>query len=128
MAIYLARAGNDKQAIRQQLEELFGYDLSPSLSHIRETYEYDVSCQGSVPQALVAFLEAGDFEDAIRNAISLGGDADTMACIAGGIAEAYWGVPDKIVRRTLAYLDDQLRKVVDEFIRRFGVSKREGNV
>lgn len=126
-AIYLARAGNDKQAIRQQLEALFGYDLSTRLSDIRETYEFDVSCQGSVPQSMVAFLEASDFEDAIRNAISLGGDADTMACIAGGIAEAYWGVPDKIAKQTLAYLDDQLRKVVEEFIRRFGVSKREGN-
>ena len=71
--------------------------------------------------------DISDFEDAIRNAVSLGGDADTMACIAGGIAEAYWGVPDKIARRTLAYLDDQLRRVVDEFIGRFGVSKHGGN-
>lgn len=128
VAIFLARTGSDKQTIRQQLEELFGYDLAIPLSEIRETYEFDVSCQGSVPQSIVAFLEANDFEDAIRNAISLGGDADTMACIAGSIAEAYWGVPGKIERRTLAYLDDQLRRVVDEFIGRFGVSKHGGNV
>jgi ADP-ribosylglycohydrolase len=123
VAVHLARTGSDKPAIRQQLEELFGYDLSTPLSEIRETYEFDVSCRGSVPQSIVAFLEASDFEDAIRNAISLGGDADTMACIAGGIAEAYWGVPDQIARRTLAYLDDRLRTVVDEFESRFGASK-----
>jgi ADP-ribosylglycohydrolase len=72
-----------------------------------------------VPQAIVAFLEAADFEDAIRNAISLGGDADTLACIAGGIAEAYWGVPDIIEQRALGFLDDRLRQVVDEFNHRF---------
>ena len=119
VAIYLARTGSDKQAIRQHLVDVFGYDLSTPLNAIRETYEFDVSCQGSVPQAIVAFLEAADFEDAIRNAISLGGDADTMACIAGGIAEAYWGVPKEIEQQTLSFLDGQLRKVVDEFNHRF---------
>ena len=126
MAIYLARTGSDKQAIRQHLVNVFGYDLSTSLNAIRETYEFDVSCQGSVPQAIVAFLDAADFEDAIRNAISLGGDADTMACIAGGIAEAYWGVPKEIEERTIGYLDGQLRKVVDEFNQRFKARKRGG--
>lgn len=105
---------------------MFGYDLSTPLNAIRETYEFDVSCQGSVPQAIVAFLDAADFEDAIRNAISLGGDADTMACIAGGIAEAYWGVPDKIEQRTLRFLDGRLRQVVDEFNQRFKAWKRGG--
>ncbi len=123
VAIYLARTGSDKQAIRQHLVDVFGYDLSTPLNAIRETYEFDVSCQGSVPQAIVAFLEAADFEDAIRNAISLGGDADTMACIAGGIAEAYWGVPKEIEQQTLSYLDGQLRKVVDEFNQRFRSSE-----
>jgi ADP-ribosylglycohydrolase len=119
VAIYLARTGSDKQAIRRHLAELFGYELSTPLDAIRETYEFDISCQGSVPQSIVAFLEAEDFEDAIRNAISLGGDADTMACIAGGIAEAYWGVPEEIEQQTLSYLDGQLRGVVGEFNRRF---------
>jgi len=124
VAIYLARTGRDKQAIREHLVDVFGYDLSTPLNAIRETYEFDVSCQGSVPQAIVAFLDAADFEDAIRNAISLGGDADTMACIAGGIAEAYWGVPDKIEQRTLRFLDGRLRQVVDEFNQRFKAWKR----
>ena len=79
-----------------------------------------------MPQSIVAFLEAEDFEDAISNANSLGGDADTMACIAGGIAEAYWGVPKEIEERTLGYLDGQLRKVVDEFNQRFKARKRGG--
>lgn len=126
VAIYLARTGSDKQAIRQHLVDVFGYDLSAPLNAIRETYEFDVSCQGSVPQAIVAFLDAADFEDAIRNAISLGGDADTMACIAGGIAEAYWGVPKEIEERTIGYLDGQLRDVVDEFNQRFKSRKRGG--
>jgi ADP-ribosylglycohydrolase len=123
VAIYLARTGSDKSTIRQHLVDVFGYDLSTPLNAIREHYEFDVSCQGSVPQSILAFLEAVDFEDAIRNAISLGGDADTMACIAGGIAEAYWGVPEEIERRALNYLDGRLRQVVDEFKRRFGASR-----
>ncbi len=126
MAIYLARTGADKQAIGRQIAERFGYDLSTPLDVIRETYEFDVSCQGSVPQSIVAFLEAADFEDAIRNAVSLGGDADTMACIAGAIAEAYWGVPAEIEQRVLDYLDVPLRRVVQEFNRRFRPSRSEG--
>ena len=126
-AIYLARTGSDKQAIRRHIVDAFGYDLSTPLDEIRETYEFDVSCQGSVPQSITAFLEAVDFEDAIRNAISLGGDADTMACIAGGIAEAYWGVPAEIEQRALSFLDDQLLAVVDEFNRRYRSPKLEGS-
>jgi ADP-ribosylglycohydrolase len=118
-AIFLARTGNDKPRIKQYVEEQFGYDLSDSLAGIREAYTFDVSCQGSVPQSIIAFLEATDFEDAIRNAISLGGDADTMACIAGGIAQAYWGVPEDIERQALELLDGQLRGVVEEFNDRF---------
>lgn len=119
VAIFLARTDSDKPAIRQHIAKTFGYDLSTPLDTIRATYRFDVSCQGSVPQSIAAFLEATDFEDAIRNAISLGGDADTMACIAGGIAEAYWGVPRAIERRTLSLLDDHLRQVVMEFASRF---------
>jgi len=118
-AIFLARTGSDKAAIKRHIEEAFGYNLSMPLDAIRETYDFDVSCRGSVPQSIVAFLEATDFEDAIRNAVSLGGDADTMACIAGGISEAFWGIPEEIEDRALSFLDDQLRGVVEQFNQRF---------
>jgi ADP-ribosylglycohydrolase len=120
-AIFLARTGHDKPAIQQQIEQQFGYHLSARLDDLREGYEFDVSCQGSVPQSIIAFLEAADYEDAIRNAISLGGDADTMACIAGGIAEAYFGgVPDSIRQPVLRVLDPRLVEIVQEFTTRFG--------
>jgi ADP-ribosylglycohydrolase len=90
-AIFLARTGHAKTAIREYLESTFGYDLSRSLAQIRPGYRFDVTCQGSVPEAIIAFLESEDYEDAIRNAVSLGGDSDTQACITGGIAEAFYG-------------------------------------
>jgi ADP-ribosylglycohydrolase len=109
-----------KADIKSHVEREFGYHLSERLDDIRERYSFDVSCQGSVPQSIIAFLEANGFEDAVRNAISLGGDADTMACIAGGIAEAFFGgMPDEIASRTLAALDERLRVVVSEFRERF---------
>jgi ADP-ribosylglycohydrolase len=126
-AIFLARTGRTKADLKAHIEREFGYNLSERLDDIRERYSFDVSCQGSVPQSIIAFLEAEDFEDAIRNAISLGGDADTMACIAGGIAEAFFGgVPDEIASRALAALDERLRGVTAEFRERFGgrVAKR----
>jgi ADP-ribosylglycohydrolase len=120
-AIHLSLSGASKADIKQKIEQDFGYDLSTPLDEIRKTYAFEVSCQNSVPQSILAFLEADDFEDALRNAVSLGGDADTMACIAGGIAEAYFGsVPDHIKKRTLAALDDPLRSVVAEFYTRYG--------
>ncbi|MDX1610592.1 MAG: ADP-ribosylglycohydrolase family protein, partial [Halofilum sp. (in: g-proteobacteria)] len=89
---------------------------------IRPGYRFDVSCQGSVPESIIAFLESEDYEGAVRNAISLGGDADTMACIAGGIAEAFYGgVPAAIERQALALLDPRLREVVEAFRDRFGL-------
>ncbi len=119
-AIFLARTGGTKGQIRQYIQEQFGYFLDESLADIRPTYRFDVSCQGSVPQSIIAFLESTDYEDAVRNAISLGGDADTMACIAGGIAEAFYGgVPAHIAEPVLALLDDRLRGVVLEFCNRF---------
>ena len=120
-AIFLARTGSTKEQIRHYIEEEFGYFLDETLAQVRPTYAFDVSCQGSVPQSILAFLESTSYEDAVRNAISLGGDADTMACIAGGIAEAFYGgVPMEIRARTLAILDDRLREVVLEFIERYG--------
>ena len=121
VAILLARMGYDKSGIRKHLECEFGYNLSERLDDIRSDYEFDVSCQGSVPQSIIAFLESTDYEDAVRNAISLGGDADTMACIAGGIAEAYYGsVPDHISKRALDRLDTRLQVIVVEFTAKYG--------
>jgi ADP-ribosylglycohydrolase len=119
-AIFLARTGHDKAAIRQYVEGTFGYDLGEPLSEIRLRYRFDVTCQGSVPQSLIAFLEANNFEEAVRNAISLGGDADTMACIAGAVAEAFYGgVPEVVTRETLQRLDEPLRSVTEKFRARY---------
>jgi ADP-ribosylglycohydrolase len=115
-AIFLARQQTDKASIRHFIEEAFGYDLGRQLDDIRPGYRFDVSCQGSVPEAIIAFLEATDFEDAIRNAVSLGGDSDTIACIAGGIAEAFYGgVPEAIEGQLWNYLDDRLARVARQF-------------
>jgi ADP-ribosylglycohydrolase len=100
-----------KEAIKEFIEKNYGYNLSLTLDEIRPNYHFDVSCQGTVPQAIIAFLESSDFEDAIRNAISLGGDSDTIAAITGGIAEAAYGIPKWIKAKGLAYLDDSLRDV-----------------
>ncbi len=118
-AIFLARSGHEKSDIKAFVESWCGYDLQRTLDEIRPTYTFDESCQRTVPQAITAFLEAVDFEDAIRNAISLGGDADTLACITGSIAEAYFGgVPPDIRESVLLRLDDDLLGVVREFEQR----------
>jgi ADP-ribosylglycohydrolase len=115
-AVFLARRGASKEEIRRQIEQRFGYDLSTPLAEIWHDYWFDVSCQGSVPQSIIAFLESRSYEDAVRKAISLGGDADTMACIAGSIAEAFYGgVPDEISQQALALLDSPLLEVVNAF-------------
>jgi ADP-ribosylglycohydrolase len=119
-AVYLARKGSDKAAIRAFIERKFGYDLSGSVAELRPHYKFDVSCQGSVPPALLAFLDSTDYESAVRLAVSLGGDADTLACIAGAVAHAYYAsVPDEIRGEALARLDDRLRAVLAEFETRF---------
>ena len=101
-----------KRRIRKHIEKQHGYDLSFTLDEIRPTYRFDVTCQGSVPQAIVAFLESTDFEDAIRNAISIGGDSDTIGAITGSIAEAAYGIPDWIREKALTYLDEPLKDVL----------------
>lgn len=119
-AIFLARTGSTKDQIRQFIEDRFEYFLDETLNDLRPTYPFEVSCQGSVPPSILAFLESTGYEDAVRNAISLGGDADTMACIAGAIAEAYYGgVPTAIAEAVLERLDDDLRDKVREFRQRF---------
>ena len=120
-AVFLARSGAAKEDIRTDLQRDFGYNLSQRLDEIRHGYRFDISCQGSVPPSIIAFLESHTYEDAIRNAISLGGDADTMAAIAGGIAEAFYGgVPEDVRIPAIAKLDQPLRAVVDAFLERFG--------
>jgi len=113
-----------KRLIKEHIEREYGYDLSKTIDEIRPSYRFDVSCQGSVPQAITAFLESTDFEDAIRNAISIGGDSDTVAAITGSMAEAAYGIPDRIKEKAYSYLDEPLRAVVrrwDGYIARFGV-------
>lgn len=109
-AIYLAWAYNSKGMIKKYVEEHFKYDLDFTLDGIRNTYMFNETCQETVPQAIVAFLESNSFEDAIRNAISIGGDSDTLAAITGSIAEAYYGVPKDIQKKAESYLDNTLYK------------------
>ena len=116
-AIFLARTGAAKKEIKEYLEREFKYNLSRTLDEIRPAYGFDVSCQGTVPQAITAFLESRDFEDAIRNAVSLGGDSDTLACITGGIAQAFYkGVPKFISEKVMQILNEDLRKVTEKFL------------
>ena len=118
-AIFLARTGSTKDDIRRYTVANFKYDLSRSVGEIRPAYEFDESCQGTVPEAIVCFLESTDFEDAIRNAISLGGDSDTLACITGGIAQAFYGVPASIADRAMSFLDQDLRSMTTRFMGRY---------
>jgi ADP-ribosylglycohydrolase len=119
-AVFLARTTQDKAKIKHYIQTTFGYNLNRTLSDIRLHYQFDVSCQGSVPESIIAFLESNDYEQAIRNAVSLGGDADTMACIAGGIAQAYYGkIPRPIQEKTLSLLDERLITVVNDFQAQF---------
>lgn len=116
-ALFLARTGTSKAGIRACLEADFGYDCSPTLEALRAASRFDATCQGTVPAAAVAFLSSDGVEDAIRNAVSLGGDADTLACIAGALAEAFHGgVPAALAEATLARLDSALRAETEAFL------------
>jgi ADP-ribosylglycohydrolase len=119
-AVFLARHRTPKAEIKDYIARTFHYDLGRTLDEIRPGYTFDVSCQGTVPEAILAFLESEGYEDAIRKAVSLGGDSDTLACITGGIAGAYYGVPDEIRADTWVRLDVGLRRVVSEFMTRYG--------
>lgn len=114
VAIYMARTGSTILEIRDYINKHY-YPMNFTLDGIRDTYEFNETCQDTVPQAIMAFLESTDFEDAIRNAISIGGDSDTLAAITGGIAEAYYGVPDDMRKNALDYLDERLMKILIEF-------------
>ena len=115
-AIYLARLKEPMSRIKEYIEEKYGYDLSRTLDGIRPAYRFNESCQETVPEAIIAFLESAGFEDAIRNAISLGGDSDTLAAITGSIAEAAYGIPKEIAGKALGYLDAPLREVYDAYL------------
>ena len=115
-AIFLARSGHSKDKIRRYITDAFGYDLSRTCDDIRPNYRMDATCQGSVPEAITAFLEGGDFEDVVRTAVSLGGDSDTIACMAGAIAEGYYGVPDDMKQVCRNRLTPDLLGILDKFL------------
>jgi len=114
VAVFLARNGAAKSEIKERIEKDY-YTLNFNLDSIRESYQFNETCQGTVPQAIMAFLESVSFEDAIRNAVSIGGDSDTLAAITGGIAEAYYGIPLDLKRKALAYLDHELLDIFTEW-------------
>lgn len=136
LATFMARKGATKEEIRTAMTEEFGYDLSLSVDEIRPRYSWSgmdgkgigVSCMDSVPQAIVCALEASDFEDAIRNAVSIGGDSDTIACMAGSIAEALYGIPSAMYDRAISYLDDKMRAIVEAFECKYGKNVIEKKV
>lgn len=115
-AIYLARQGESKDKIKEYISNKFGYNLNRTLAEIRPSYVFDVTCQGSVPEAIISFLESNNYEDAVRKAISIGGDSDTIACITGGIAQAYYKkIPLEIIERAREVLDPDLLEIIDSF-------------
>ena len=119
-AVFLARAGNSKDDIQSHIESRFGYALNQPLDSIRPNYTFDVTCQGTVPQAIRAFLESENYEDAVRKAVSLGGDSDTLACITGGIAHAYYKkIPEFIVTQVFERLDLPLAKIARKFCKQY---------
>lgn len=120
LAVFLARTGADKESIRSRIASQFEYDLDRTVDDIRPSYAFDISCQGTVPEAIIAFLDSDSYEDAVRNAVSLGGDSDTLACITGGIAEAlYGGVPDGIRTKVKELLTPDLWSVTQAFCAKY---------
>lgn len=127
LCIFMARQGATKDLIKSTIEHDFGYDLSLSIDQLRPRYSWDglddmdgATCQGSVPEAIRAFLDGNDFEDSIRNAISIGGDSDTIGCITGAIAEAFYGVPKQMAQHAYDQLPEPLRNIVTEFETEYG--------
>jgi ADP-ribosylglycohydrolase len=129
LTIYLARSGADKEDIRRRITERFEYDLERTVDSIRPDYRMNITCPGSVPEAIIAFLDSTDFEDAIRNAVSLGGDADTQAAIAGAIAETYYeeGIPSSILEKGWSIIPQSFQDVIVEFAGKFGSPQLPNN-
>lgn len=122
LAVFLARHGESKETIRRRISRDFGYNLERTVAEIRPHYHFDVSCQGTVPEAIIAFLDAEDYVEAIRNAISLGGDSDTLACITGGIAQAFYQeIPDNILTAVHGLLPDEFLTVIKTFNDTYGL-------
>jgi len=115
-SVFLCKQGKSKQEIKDYIEKTFGYNLHRSIAEIRPFYNFDVSCQGSVPEAIIAFLEGNSFEEVIRLAISLGGDSDTIGAMAGAIAACMYPIPDDIAERCDALLTEDLREIKDRFL------------
>jgi ADP-ribosylglycohydrolase len=114
-SVYLCKEGQSKRKIKEYVEQTFGYNLSRTIDEIRPNYAFDVSCQGSVPEAIIAFLEGNSFEEVIRLAISIGGDSDTIGCMAGAIAACRYPIPDDIAEKCDSYLTEDLRDIKDRF-------------
>jgi ADP-ribosylglycohydrolase len=127
-AVFLARHGESKESIRRYIADRFHYHLDRTVEEIRPGYMFDVSCEGSVPEAMIAFLDSTDFETAIRKAISLGGDSDTIACISGAIADAFYGgIPQWMTDYCIGVLDPAQRSIISDFWERYPKSNRESH-
>ena len=114
--MFLCRQGKSKEEIKECVEKLFFYDLNKSIAEIRPRYEFDVSCQGSIPESIIAFMDGNTFEEVIRLAVSLGGDADTQGCMSGAIASCFYPIPDEIAEKCRDILPEDLRDINDRFI------------
>jgi len=126
LTIFLARSGMQKSEIRTEISRRFGYNLDRTLDEIRPDYRFDISCQGSVPEAIIAFLESDSFEDAVRKGISLGGDSDTIGCIVGGIAQAFFkNIPPPILSQVRQRLPEEFQIIIDRFNARFGITSSD---
>lgn len=117
-AVFLAAVGCEKEKIKEYIEENY-YKLDFTLDEIRDSYTFDETCQRTVPQAIQCFLEADSFEDTVRNAVSLGGDADTLAAIAGSIAHMYYGIPEDIEKRAVSCMDDRAKEYYEKYIKKY---------
>jgi len=124
LAILLARKGSSKSEIRERISRDFSYDLNRTVESVRPNYRFDVSCQGSVPEGIIAFLDSVDYEDAVRKAVSLGGDSDTLACFAGGIAQAYYKeIPAEIILGAKERLPESLWSIVGKFQKQYPLER-----
>jgi len=122
LAVFLAHHGESKAGIRREISRRFGYELQRTVAQIRPGYHFDVSCQGTVPEALIAFFDSNDYEEAVRNAISLGGDSDTLACIAGGVAQAFYReIPEHILETVYGLLPAEFVTVIERFNQAYGL-------